>query len=371
MSKSKSKIVFFTRNKPDDTLAQYQRIQKLMSLFNKAFEKDVVLFNTYDESLSHSKLILKSKKKIKAYLKAIKYKIDSIVIDTLDPWSIAYLNRYALKRNIKVYIDIVEYADPKEKKFGYLSPSLLLNHRVIKHSVKKNMKVIAISSFFTSYYDRKGIKSVLIPNMINEEDDYSNNVKKRLTDKVHFIFAGYPQKKDALDVTMQAMIALNKQYPDHFCFHIAGLNEEEFFEKYKKLKKNRKEIQSFTAFHGFVRREAIKSLYYKSDFSIIMRDPSMKVCQSGFPTKFSESLSFARPVISNLTSDIGLYLTHKMNGYVVTGFNKESLLTTLKLALEKKAHRKEMFANAYECAKRFFSPSMYIERLRGTEDVQK
>ena len=368
---SKNKIIFFTRNKPDDTLAQYQRIQKLMSLFHTAFNKDVVLFNTYDENLSHAKQITKSKKKIKQYLKAIKYKIEAIVIDVLDPWSIAYLNRYALKRNIKVYIDIVEYADPKEKKFGYLSPSLYLNHKVIKRSVKKNMTVIAISSFFTAYYDKKGIKSILIPNLINEEDDYSKNVKKKLTDKVHFIFAGYPQKKDALDMIMSTMILLNKQYPDHFCFHIAGLNEEEFFAKYKKLNKYRKEIQSFTAFHGFVRREAIKSLYYKSDYSIIFRDPSLKVCQSGFPTKFSESLSFARPVISNLTSDIGLYLTNKMNGYVVESFTKEALLTKLKLAIEKKNNRSEMFKNAYKCAKRFFSPSMYIERLKGTEDVSK
>ena len=364
---SKNKIIFFTRHKPDDTLAQFQRIKKLMSLFNKAFEEDVILFNAYDEKLSHTKQILKTKKKIKAYLKATRYRIDAIVIDILDPWSIKYLNRYALKRNIKVYIDIVEYADPKEKRFGFISPSLYLNHKMIKKSVKKNMTVLAISQFFVDFYKKKGIETVLVPNLINEEDDYTSFVKKKIDNKVHFIFAGYPQKKDALDVTMSAMVSLHNIYPDYFSFHIAGIDKDAFFAKYKKLKKYKKEIESFTAFHGYVKREAIKSLYCKSDFSIIMRDPSLVVCQSGFPTKFTESLSFARPVIANITSDIDKYLVDRSNGYVVGGFNKESLLTALKLAIEQRDNRKEMFASAYKSAKKYFSPSAYIERLKETD----
>ena len=362
-----SKIVFFTRNKPDDTLAQYLRIKKLMSLFETAFNQEVVLFNAYDEKLSHTKLVLKSKKKIKDFLTSINYEISMIVIDILDPASIKLLNKYALKRNINIYIDIVEYADPKEKKFGYLSPSLYLNHKIIKKSVKKNMTVIAISTFFKNFYYKKGIKTIVIPNLINEED-YSSYVDKELKEKVHFIFAGYPQKKDALDISMQAMMKLNKKYPNSFSFQIAGINEEEFFAKYKYLAKYRREIDSFAAFHGCVKREAIKSLYYKSDFSIIMRDPSLVVCQSGFPTKFTESLAFARPVIANITSDIDNYLTDKQNGYVVEKFSKDALLKALETAIEQKNNRKEMFANAYQTAKAFFSPDKYIERLQGKDD---
>ena len=360
----KNKIIFFTRHKVDDTLAQYQRIKKLMALFNKTFDEDVVLFNTHDEKLSHVKDVLKSKKKIKKYLKTINPKIVTrFVIDTLDPWSIKAINKYALKRNIKVYIDLVEFNDAKEKKYGFLDPSLILNHKVIKRSVKKNMTVIAISHAFVEYYKAKGIKTVLIPNMIDEED-HSAYLNKRIDKRVHFIFAGYPYKKDALDVVMHAMVGLDKAYKDSFSFHIAGIEEEAFFEKYKNLKKYRKEIKAFTAFHGYVKREAIKSLYRSSDFSIIMRNPSFRTCQYGFPTKFTESLSFARPVIANYTSDIDNYLTDKKNGYVVKEFTKESLLAALKKCIKLKDNRKEMFANALHTAESFFSLNSFIERLK-------
>lgn len=363
---SKNKIIFFTRNKPDDTLAQYQRIKKLMSLFEKTFNKEVVLFNAYDEKLSHTQLILQTKKKVKAYLKNLK-DADTFVIDNLDPWSIKVLNRYAIKRNIKVYIDIVEYADPKEKRFGFISPSLYINHKTIKKAVKKNMTVIAISSFFVDFYKKKHINTVLIPNLIDEEIDKAKYLSRRIDKKVHFIFAGYPQKKDALDVTMLAMISLHKLHKDQFSFHIAGIEEEAFFDKYKKLNKYKKEIKTFTAFHGYVKHEAIKSLYLSSDFSIIMRDPKLLVCQSGFPTKFTESLSYARPVIANFTSDIDNYLTDGKNGYVVKGFDKDSLLEALKKAIKNKDNRKEMFVNALDTAKSFFSLNGFIERLKETD----
>ena len=196
----KNKIIFFSRIKPDDTLAQFQRIKKLMSLFNKAFDEEVVLFNTHDEKLSHVQDLLKSKKKVKKYLKTLKSNVNIFVIDTLDPWSINVINRYALKHNIKVYIDLVEFVDSKDRKFGIFSPSYHVNRKTIKRAVKKNMTVIAISSYFVNYYNKKGISSVLIPNLINEEDDYSENIKKKIDKKVHFIFAGYPYKKDALDI---------------------------------------------------------------------------------------------------------------------------------------------------------------------------
>ena len=155
-----SNIIFFTRHKVDDTLAQYQRIKKLMVLFNKAFDQEVILFNTHDDKLSHVKDVSMSKKKIKRYLKTLKGDVDKFVIDTLDPWSINIINRYAIKRNIKVYIDLVEFNDAKEKKYGLLDPSLILNHKVIKRSIKKNMTVIAISNAFVKYIKKRILEKI-------------------------------------------------------------------------------------------------------------------------------------------------------------------------------------------------------------------
>ena len=57
----------------------------------------------------------------------------------------------------------MEFNDAKEKKYGLLDPSLILNHKVIKRSVKKNMTVIAISNAFVEYF--KKIQYADMPNI--------------------------------------------------------------------------------------------------------------------------------------------------------------------------------------------------------------
>ena len=356
-----NKIVIFTRNKPDETLAQYQRILKLKALFERAFNDEVIIFNTY-EDINKIKLILNTRKRIKEYLNGLDKKVYTFVIDILDPFSISLIRKYAYKHNIKVYIDIVEEADPKEKKFGILSPSLIMNHYMIRHSVKQNMTVLAISSYFMDYYSNKGIKDIYIPNLLDDED-CSSYLVNRSDNKVNFIFAGYPQKKDALDMIVSSLLTIKKERDD-FVLHIAGIDKYDFFKKYPELENSKKEIESFITFHGTLTREGIKGLYYQSDYSIILRDPNMLVTKSGFPTKFVESLMYARPVISNLTSDIGLYLKDEYNGYIVDSFDVDSLTKVIRKALDNKEKRGEMFVNALSSAKENFSPSKYLESLR-------
>ena len=358
-----NKIIFFTRQEPKETLAQYLRILKLRDLFSSAFNTEVELFNTY-EPINRIKLFIKTKKRIKEYLKTLDDTTKIFVIDTLEPGSIKLLRKYAIKHNIKVYIDIVEYADPKEKKLKFLSPSLILNHKMIKHSVKKDMTVLAISQWFMSFYEKKGIKSIYLPNLIDEED-YSSFVVNR-KGPASFIFAGYPQKKDALDMIVLSLVNLHKSGYE-FIFNIAGINEEEFYFKYPKLKEYESMIYSFTKFHGQLNRNEIKELYRASDFSIILRDPNLLVTQSGFPTKFMESLEYARPVIANLTSDIGLYLKDGYNGYIVNEFNPMALSTALKKALDNLDKRCIMFNNSLQTSKDYFAPSKFVDAIKENE----
>lgn len=355
-------IIFFTRQEPKETLAQYSRILKLKDLFSDAYNTEVELFNTY-EPINRIKLFIKTKQRIKEYLKTLDDATKIFVIDTLEPGSIKLLRRYALEHNIKVYIDIVEYADPKEKKLGALSPALRLNHHMINKSVTKDMTVIAISDWFVRYYAKKGIRTLFIPNLIDDNEDNSSFIVNRKEEKVSFIFAGYPQKKDALDMIVKTLVNIYKNRTD-FIFNIAGISEDDFFNKYPHLNSEKDIIKLFTKFHGLLNREEIRKLYYVSDYSIILRDPMLLVTQSGFPTKFSESLGYARPVIANDVSDVHLYLKDGYNGYLVDEFNIDDLSSAIKKALDNKENRSIMFKNALESSKEHFSPSIYINLLR-------
>ena len=77
------------------------------------------------------------------------------------------------------------------------------------------MTVLAISNWFISFYQKRGIKAILIPNLINEKEDNSSFIVNRDNEPVSFIFAGYPQKKDALDMIMLSLINLKN---DNYTF---------------------------------------------------------------------------------------------------------------------------------------------------------
>ena len=95
-----------------------------------------------------------------------------------------------------------------------------------------------------------------------------------------------------------------------------------------------------------------------------MRDPNLVVCQSGFPTKFVESLSFGRPVIANGTSDILCYLKDGYNGYVVNDFSIKSLVDTLNKVLDNKNANDSIYESAHASAKEYFGINSYVKPLR-------
>ncbi|MDT4876082.1 hypothetical protein FQZ97_1114980 [compost metagenome] len=114
---------------------------------------------------------------------------------------------------------------------------------------------------------------------------------------------------------------------------------------------------------GKVAQEKIESHYQTADFSVILRE-SERFTNAGFPTKFVESLSFSTPVISNITSDLGLYLRDGVNGYVVDSVRVADVSSVICKAAdlsgnEKSELRKQAFATAVES----FSPSNYSGRF--------
>lgn len=353
------RIAFLTRRKADLASPYYLRITKLMELFKYAFNQEVELLNFYKDC-SRLGQIKNTNKMVKSFLNDNSQNISMIVICSLDPKSIKMVKRYCVANNIKLFIDIVELASPKEKKLGLLSPSLRMNHKIVKRSVTKEMTAIVISHYFEEFYKNKGIETIYIPNLYTKED-----FVEPTSNKLTFGFIGYPQKKDALDLILEALIELYKQVGDSFEFKVVGIDEEQVFTKWPNFKKDKVIIDKFAKFYGKVKeREQIKEIYHSLDYSIIMRNPDLEVTKSGFPTKFVESLSFGRPVIANDTSDIFCYLTEGYNGYVVKSFSSESLLVSLLRVISQKDEKKDIYKNAYESAIKYFDIKNFVEPLR-------
>ena len=365
-----NKIVFLTRTNPNISSAYYLRILKLVELFKATFDWETELINFY-KPISKIKLIKSTNKDVKDFCNKQDKDIRIIVICGLDPKSIRLIRKHAKNHSIKLYVDIVEMASAREKKLGFLSPSLIMNHRIIKKSVKKDMTVLAISHYFEKYYQAKRIPVVYIPNLYSKTID-NTNVTAPSSERIKFGFIGYPHKKDSLDIITKAMIELYKIRGGNFDFFIAGIDKNSFFDKYKFLQKYRDVIEQFAHFYGVVDRDVIKTIYSSINYSIIMRNPSLVVCQSGFPTKFVESLSYGRPVISNSTSDIADYLKNGYNGFVVNNYSSCSLLETLIKVIDDNEANALICDNAFKSANAFFGIEKFTQPLLTSyEEVAK
>ncbi|MDT9702077.1 glycosyltransferase, partial [Streptomyces sp. P17] len=114
--------------------------------------------------------------------------------------------------------------------------------------------------------------------------------------------------------------------------------------------------------HGLVSAESAANLVKNSDFSIIIR-PDIRSVQAGFPTKFVESLSVGTPVIANLTSDLGVYLKHGINGYIC----KDDSIGSLVDVLISSINNNDLYAmrtNARETAEKYFDVSVYSAHMK-------
>ena len=357
------KIYFLTRTKPELTIPYYLRVCKLSELFEKAFNHDIEVLNFYHKS-SRLHQVLHTKVMTKKFIKEKAKDASLIVACGLDPSSTTLIRNYCMKNGIRFYVDVVEFADKKEKKLGNFSPSLRLNHELIKRVITKGCKVLAISHYFQEYFKKKGIETIYVPNLYSKTFDNKDYVEPR-DGVLTFAFVGYPHKKDSLDYILRALLKLNEQYPKKFKFLLAGITKDQVFKKWPEFKSEEEKLSGFTEYFGIINdRSKIQEVYLKSHFSILIRDPDLIVCQSGFPTKFVESLSFSRPVISNKTSDIFDYLKDGFNGLQVYGYNSDEILRTLQRAFESFKDINRFCINSFNTAVESFGISTYVENIR-------
>ncbi len=273
-------------------------------------------------------LYLCAKKEVKGILNAFaNSNPECIIIYSVFPLpSIRLIRKYCKKNNIKLIFDIVESHSFSQHKlsslFATYFPNKILNNLVIK----KNDNVIGISSYLCEKYKSKGCNVLRVP-FINSVDDFTFNEKPLIelrnggVEKL-FVYIGNPaHRKDLLEPVVQVFNELsNKNYK----LIIAGVNENDLILNEHFSKQTLMESVNNVVLLGKVSHDEIKRIYSIADYSILIRNPDKESAKAGFPTKVSESLFYGVPVITNISSDLSLYLNGD-NSIIVEGFNKEEV----------------------------------------------
>ena len=250
------------------------------------------------------------------------------------------LKKEARKKGIKIFSDCTEWYEIKKK--GNSLPKFLIRYLDVYMRMQIiNVKldgVIAISSYLYNYYQKRGVRTVQIPPLVDtEEEKWRNNILQS-PEKRQLLYAGTPfsqykepSYKDRIDEIIYSLHDLKKEGYG-FQLHILGVEKTEVLNNFPELNLMLDYLQESIIFYGKLPHLKVIEILKTVDYSLFLRINSKSV-KAGFPTKFVESVSCGIPVLTNKNSNIDDYLIEGINGFWMDMNTKTNLQESLKKAL--------------------------------------
>lgn len=308
-------------------------------------------------------LYLSAKKEVINILNAFKDNPPkSIVIYSVFPLpAIKVIRSFCKKYNIRLVFDVVESHSITQQSlssfFATYLPNKIQNNKIIK----KNDKVICISSYLGDKFKEKQCDVRVVP-FINDVKSISEikmpDVELRnFNDKIYLLYVGNPaHKKDLIAPIIKAISDRNDK---KIVLVIAGTTCEQLIQNERISKDELMSTVDNVVFLGKVPHSSVSELYRIADYSILLRNPNKESAKAGFPTKISESLAYGVPVITNLTSDLDRYL-NETNSIIVPQNSIKNINDALDIAISMKDKLRK---NSRKTAEKYLNISTYQEEL--------
>lgn len=285
---------------------------------------------------------------------------DILVIKTYFSSVLAWIKRYSKKRGIQLYHDSVEWYSPEEFKLKKWDIAYIKNNRLNVKEINKDFKVVAISNYLFEHYRSRGIDTIKIPVIMDSQSvDFEKETK---ADKLVVSYAGRIGKKDYIGNIIRAFFLLTDAEKEKIELRIMGANQEQISEITGIEKTELKAHQNMIQCMGRVPRTTVLQNLRETDFTVLIRDSSLRYAKAGFPTKVVESLMSGTPVICNISSDLGEYLVDGENAVIAKDMSEQSIVEALRRAIAiSPEKRKVMQAQARETAEKCFDYRNYID----------
>lgn len=270
----------------------------------------------------------------------------------------ALKNRAFYKKKVPLIYDSTEWFTADEFKQGVFAPSYISNAITVKHYLKNPWKVIAISRFLEEHYKKNCDTVIRIPAVMDVASMPFGSYQ--LNDCLRIVYAGSPGIKDALYMILRGISLLPKEAQDRFTLRVIGVTKEQYFQANAEM-----DIPENVIFLGRVSRETVLEELAQADYSTFVRDGEKRFAKAGFPSKLAESMSMGVPVITNLTSDLALYLKDEENAIVVKDFTPEAYAEAMAAAVAKdKETLLQMHYSARKTALESFDYANYAQVLK-------
>lgn len=265
------------------------------------------------------------KNRLKKVMKDLKPQ--AVLVVDLPLNAVSYVRKYSQKNGIRLIHDSVEWYSKEEFKLGWLDMSYIHKDLLNRFWISKYFRVAAISEYLNKYFLSKGNKSCRIPFVL---DVKNIEFEKKITDdKIVIVYAGTIGKKDYFDAVIRALNEIDKQSRGKIELRIIGCDTDGFVKSTGIARNEVLKLGGVIKFLGRVPREKVIENLKEADFTILIRPENLRYAEAGFPTKVTESMSYGTPVIANITSDLGEYLSDNYNAVVVGGNSAEDVREAL------------------------------------------
>ncbi|WP_243710341.1 glycosyltransferase family 4 protein [Micromonospora sp. KC213] len=271
-----------------------------------------------------------------------------------------HLRRWCRRHQIPLIADVVDWYNGRYVRGGYFGPLHLSMKAALRHYYARCDGVIAISTFLEDHYRNRGRAVLRVPPTLDVEGmGVDLDGARPDASGLSLVYAGTPGRnnKDLLVTIIEAVSFVDPQ-GDQVELRVFGPSVADV-----RGLLGGAELPPGVRALGRIPQEEIPRELQKADFSILLRRPE-RANQAGFSTKFCESMANGTPVIANITSDLGRYLHHGVDGLVCRDHSVGALVDTLRWAMrlsvtERRSMRKAARAQALES----FDYRAYAESL--------
>lgn len=230
--------------------------------------------------------------------------------------------------------------------------------------------IITTSKYLSQFYGRWFPQLIELPTLIEHEPSDVTELRATPDGELKKIFYGgsiIEKKalgmekdgwKDRIDWVIELLDAV-KQSGDDFRFSIYGVTLDAYLECRPDHAALLERLGESIRFYGRKPRKCLLDAQREADFSIFMRT-SIRTTLAGFPTKFSESISFGTPVITNALDNILPYMQEGENCEIIEYDNFEQSVASIKACLALPAA--EVLRRKLACRRSaLFHPLSYVD----------
>lgn len=242
---------------------------------------------------------------------------------------------FCKKKNIRVIANITEwYENPVS-----LSPIKMIKAidtaLVMKKVYKRVDGIIAVSSYLKDYYINSVNNTIVIPPLVDINEEKWHHCKHICNQKVEFVYSGTigNDKGNSKDLLCPIIDCLDSCFSDDsFHVSIVGITKDDFLMIFPNMCEKIEHLDNRVSFYGRVSHNESISKLIQADYCIFVRESTRKN-NAGFPTKFVEGWTSGLNFIASDISDIAQYFPNDKFNMILDDNSPETIMNAIQKAV--------------------------------------